>query len=98
MELVAKKVAEYFNLKESSDYLARIKDTVPLYKLSLQERRKITQGAFLASDEIKNKNILLVDDIITSGSTISELSQIILNKEPKDFIVITACRSGNYKF
>ena len=98
MELVAKKIAEYFNLQLSSDYLARIKDTAPLYKLSLQERRKIIKGAFIASNDLKDKKILLLDDIITSGSTINELSQIIQENEPQDFIVIAACRSGNYKF
>jgi len=98
MELVAQEVAKYFNLEIKSDLLTRIKDTQPLYKLSIPERKIAIKDAFIASPEISDKKILLLDDIVTSGTTICELSKIIQEQNPKDFIVICATRSNNCNF
>ena len=98
MELVANEIAQQLNLEVRTDLLTRVKDTQPLYKLSIPERKKVIKGAFEANDDIKGKKILLVDDIITSGTTVNELSSLILEKEPSEFIVICATRSNNCNF
>ncbi|MCQ2957522.1 MAG: hypothetical protein MJ180_01315 [Candidatus Gastranaerophilales bacterium] len=98
MELVAEDLAKHFNIELKTDLLKRIKDTVPLYKLSITERKTMIKGAFEVSKEIKAKKILLIDDILTTGTTIEELSRLILSEEPQKYIVITASRSNKCNF
>jgi len=98
MELVAQEFANHFSLKMDNSLLSRTKDTPPLYKLSIPQRREYINGAFMASENIANKKIILLDDIVTSGTTIAELSKLILEQKPKDFIVLCASRSNNCNF
>ncbi len=59
--------------------LARTRATAPQWELTLKERRKNSQGAFAVTcpDLIKGKNILLVDDIFTSGITMNECARVL---------------------
>jgi len=98
MELVANTIAETLHLEVKPDLLKRVKDTIPLYKLSITERKTTIKDAFEASEDIKDKKILLIDDILTTGSTIEELSRIISDKKPENYIVITASRSNKCNF
>ncbi len=62
--------------------LARDVDTAPLYEKSALERKDILSGVFsfvLDPNLIKGKRILVVDDIVSSGTTISECVQLIKN-------------------
>ena len=96
MELVANSVGNALNLKVGNDFLKRIKDTEPLYKLSIPERKKTIDGAFEVSESIKGKKILLIDDIITSGTTVKELSKTMLEKGAEKIIVISATRAKSF--
>ena len=98
MELVATEFAKHFNLKIDTTLLSRIKDTSPSYKLSASERKHNIIDAFIASDKIKNKKILILDDIITTGSTIKELSKIISEQEPTEIISLCVIRSNSCNF
>ncbi len=98
MQLVAQELGKILNLKTEANFLKRIKDTPPLYKLSAAERMKYLDGAFEASSEIKGKKILLIDDIITSGATVKELSKIIYAQNPQELLVLCATRSNNCNF
>ncbi|MGC8765443.1 MAG: phosphoribosyltransferase family protein [Brevinematia bacterium] len=49
-------------------------------ELSSEERERYIIGQFsiLEKDEVSNKSILVVDDIFTSGSTLNEISRVLL--------------------
>ena len=96
MELVADSVGKALELKVCKDFCERIKDTEPLYKLSVPERKKAIDGAFKVSDDVKDKKIILLDDIITSGTTVRELSKQILEKGAKSPIIISATRAKSF--
>lgn len=61
--------------------LARTKNTAPMYKLSKNERAVNLKNAFSITDREKiiGKNILLLDDIFTTGATIYECAKILKN-------------------
>jgi len=54
--------------------LVRLRSTVPQWELDRWERAKNMKGAFLvnAPAKIRNRQILLVDDIVTTGLTLEE--------------------------
>ncbi|NLP42531.1 MAG: ComF family protein [Veillonellaceae bacterium] len=59
--------------------LARTRPTKPQWELKLAERRQNVKGAFTVThpDGVAGKNILLVDDIITSGTTMNECAKVL---------------------
>lgn len=60
----------------------RVKHTTPLTDLSLAQRKKEIKGAFALAAPLSHKRILLVDDVMTSGSSLNELAKIILKHSP----------------
>lgn len=61
------------------DGLIRLKATSPQWELTLQERKRNIKGAFIITRQIdlRDKTILLVDDIITSGITMEECAKTL---------------------
>ena len=56
--------------------IERIKNTKHMYTLKDNEKReKNVEKAFKNSLNLENKNILIVDDIVTSGATINSISE-----------------------
>mgnify|MGYP000847266640 CR=1 FL=1 len=56
--------------------IKRIRDTKHMYNLKDNEKRKKNvEKAFKNSLNLENKNVLIVDDIITSGATINSISE-----------------------
>ena len=74
----------------------RIKNTDPLYNLSLEARKETIMNAFVLkkkpSKKLQNKRILLVDDIFTTGTTLAELAHLLLPLTSK-IIFLTLTRA-----
>lgn len=75
--LLAKPLAEKLGLPLHKDIIIKTKDNKQQAKLGLSERRKNVVGAYeIARREfVKGKKVLLVDDILTTGSTMSEVAR-----------------------
>lgn len=60
-----------------ADLLLRTRDTRPQWQLSPLERRRNISGAFavMQPDRVRDKTILLVDDILTTGVTLNECAR-----------------------
>jgi ComF family protein len=72
--------------------LCRIRHTYPQAKLSAEERRKNLEGALVLGDELgklrKYKTFVLIDDVMTTGSTLSACAEVIQKKLGDDVRVI----------
>lgn len=53
---------------------------------------KALENMGLGLEDLKEKRILLVDDLLTTGSTIKASAKVILKLKPKDIIAAVACR------
>ncbi len=77
----AQLIADYFNDYlglPMIDALTRKKNTSSQAQTKTrQQRRRNLIGAFVAKTEAKNKNIILIDDVITSGATIKEAARAL---------------------
>lgn len=89
-DLLAKEIAEELNI-EMLTCLERIVDTPFQARLSREERLTNLNGAFVLKDKkvIKNKCILIIDDIFTTGSTINECSKVLFKAKAKSVCAIT---------
>ena len=76
-------LAKYLSKKINIPYikpLIKIKDTKPLARLNPLERFLEINGAFQIEDKIINldyKKILLIDDILTTGTTAVEIAKVL---------------------
>jgi len=75
--LLAKSLALKLNLPVNKDAIIKVKDNKQQAKLSLRERRNNVIGAYEIVDRaaVKGKKVLVVDYILTTGSTLSEVSR-----------------------
>jgi ComF family protein len=53
----------------------RIRDTPPQAGLDLKARKRNLRNAFECNVDLKGKHIALLDDVMTTGSSLSELAQ-----------------------
>lgn len=78
--------------------LTRIRYTHEQFKLNRLEREKNVEDAFsirMMYNKISHKNILLVDDVYTTGSTVNECSRILKLNGARKIYVITAATGNN---
>lgn len=77
---IAKGVGKIFKVKVSDRIVKRIKYTESQTTMNLNEREENISGAFKVkwNTQVRGKNILLLDDVITTGATISECGKILL--------------------
>ena len=80
-EIIAKYLGKWINIPVETKIIHRIKKTVPQKELNDKERKRNLQGAFQVEEKIRiYKNILLIDDIYTTGSTLDSVAQAIREK------------------
>ena len=77
----------------NKNVVAKVLETQNQVVLSFKDRQTNLVGAFkvLDRDAIKNKNVLLVDDIFTTGATVSEISSVLKKAGANKVCVITLC-------
>ncbi|MCF8057192.1 MAG: ComF family protein [Desulfocapsa sp.] len=76
------------------DTLQRIRHTVPQTGLDGAARRKNMSKAFRVCDpgEVRGRKIILVDDVYTTGTTVSECSRVLLTAGAGEVSVLTLAR------
>ncbi|HOA96430.1 MAG TPA: ComF family protein [Acetivibrio saccincola] len=77
--LIAKELGKLLETEEQSHVLKRIRNTESQSLLPKYKRKSNVKGAFLVvhPSKIKGKSILLVDDVMTTGSTLNECSRVL---------------------
>jgi competence protein ComFC len=78
-EIISRFLADHFKIIFDDHSLKRIKFFQPQVKLSENQRLYNTINNFRCDDEefVRGKNILLVDDIITTGATLNECARVL---------------------
>ncbi|KMP10288.1 hypothetical protein UR09_06740 [Candidatus Nitromaritima sp. SCGC AAA799-A02] len=93
--LVAKQVAAVLGEPLAAGLLRRVAETPPQAKMSRSDRVKNVSGAFEVNrpDQVQEKNILLVDDVFTTGSTVNEASRVLKRAGADKVYVFTLARA-----
>lgn len=93
--LLANEVSRAYATPMDPFVLVRRRETPPQTQLTEVERRRNVRGAFSVNPAkpIKNKSILLVDDVYTSGATVNECSRALRRAGAKEVYVLTLARA-----
>lgn len=81
-DLLAKVAADNLKMNYSQTTLSRRRDTPALYQLNAAQRNNVLKGAFCINNDganLANRDIILIDDIYTTGSTLEESAKTCLN-------------------
>lgn len=73
---------------------ARILATTPQMELSAQARRHNLRGAFALMRPPRWQRVALIDDVMTTGTTVSELSQLLAQAGVAEIAVWAVARAG----
>lgn len=63
--------------------------------LTLAQRMKLNSGKFYLKDNqnLMDKSILLIDDVMTSGSTLRKCAEVLFEAYPRSIYALTLCRA-----
>ena len=77
---IAKGLSKGLNIPVAQNFIKRKRFTESQTTMTLKERQGNIEGAFKAKRNLnlKGKNILLVDDVITTGSTVLECGKVLI--------------------
>ncbi|HEY4052707.1 MAG TPA: ComF family protein [Terriglobales bacterium] len=83
------------DLEFAAKVLVRVKPTVSQIGLTRPQRRENMRGAFrvLHPKRVKGRSILLVDDVLTTGTTASECARVLRKAGAEQVWVATAART-----
>jgi ComF family protein len=82
------------------DKLVRRRETQPLEGLDLAARRAELDGAIMLRPDanVRDKRVLLIDDVMTSGTTANECARVLLAGGARRVDVLTAARVADPRF
>lgn len=91
--LLARRMAEVLSAGVQITNLLRSRHTASQVGLSVDERKKNVRGAFSVRDPLifRDKKVILVDDVFTSGATVGECSRV-LKRAGASVAVVTLAR------
>jgi len=93
-DYIARGVADVLHLPVLPHAVKRVKYTVTQTHLNADQRKENVADAFIVRDRdrraIRDATILLVDDIITTGSTIQEIGRVLKDHGARTIIAASA--------
>jgi competence protein ComFC len=99
-EYICMGISERIKIEIIPDLVIRTRNTKTQTRLDLKERESNVKDAFAVNEKftngfIKNKKIILVDDIVTTGSTLNEIIKVLREKECGEIMCCTLAMAKN---
>jgi len=98
-ELLARELAGFTGKPEAA-LLRRVRRTRPMFGLRPAERRANVLGAFAlccAPEEIRGRTVLIADDVLTTGATLSECARVLRENGAQRVLGVAAASPKNVK-
>jgi len=92
--IIASVIGKRMNLPVLLDVLIRRRHTRPQVELDMKERRKNVTGVFAVENAraIEGKDLVLIDDVFTTGATVSECARTLKRNGAGKVYIITIAR------
>ena len=91
--MIAQPLALAMGMRYAPNGLVRRKETRSQVGLTKNERKENVQNAFEAGVGIKGKSILILDDVSTTGSTLSAGAEVLYSAGARDVYALTVARA-----
>jgi len=92
--LLAKTLSDRNRVPLIMDGLFKKTETPAQVGLSKNERRLNLKGSFTTERKFPRMRLMLVDDVMTTGSTANECSKVLLRAGAKEVMVLTLARAN----
>jgi ComF family protein len=91
-EVMSRAISKKFNITLEKKLLKRTADTPPQSGLSPRLREENVRGVFALNEKIsiRNKKIILTDDIFTTGVSLNECASVLINGGAETVFCLTA--------
>lgn len=86
-ELLARPLAKWLNIPLDTDSLVRVRKTTPQRNLSSSQRQKNLKGAFFYQPRLPYQHVAILDDVITTGSTLNAIALELLKQNVSEIQV-----------
>ncbi len=95
---ISKKLSDLSGFKLDSKSLKKIKYTKPQYQLTAKQRAKNIQGSFILDKNFNHKGLVIIlDDIVTTGSTLEYITSLFKEKGFDNLICLTLSKTKLFK-
>lgn len=91
---IARPISKRLNIPLLTDAVTRIKPTLAQTDLNADQREQNLQGAFVTSYNFSNLHLAIIDDVITTGSTVRILCQLLHYHGARQIDVWCSARRG----
>lgn len=91
--LIAKPLAIALQVEYAPHAITRIKETRTQVGLNKLERKKNVEGAFQAGASVKRKSIVVLDDVSTTGATLSSIAESLCQAGAARVYALTVARA-----
>lgn len=92
--LLAREVARIRRWPLHHNLLAKVRETESQQGLTAGERVKNLRGAFQLQEPLSGQNILLIDDVMTTGATVAACSQVLIAGGAAEVVVAVIGRAA----
>ena len=93
-ELIARKIAKHLKLELVTNCLIKQKSTVPQSSLTKKQRQENVKQVYkiINAQKIKDKRIIIFDDIYTTGATANECARVLNENGAKEVLIFTLAK------
>jgi ComF family protein len=75
--IVARELSRRTGVPVAVDALRRTRATPPLKGMGMRQRRRTVAGAFRSTMELRGRSVILIDDVLTTGSTANACARVL---------------------
>jgi len=94
---LARPIGKLLNLPLDTRSLQRIRHTNEQSSLNAKERRRNLRGAFHCNADLQNKRVVIVDDVVTTGSTANEIAKTLRRAGARHIEIWAAARASRHE-
>lgn len=93
-ELICKGISKVLSIPTKSNVLKRSRYTLSQTTMTLEERKENVHKAFVMKKNVTGKRIIIVDDVLTTGATITECGRVLKENGAEEVYALSVAIVG----